>query len=192
MTVTGKGIQKGDFLERTEAAVKFTVLVEIKRPATQLLGTRSYRNGACELGAELTGGVSQMQANCSKWEKEGSQTEENREALSYRSIFTIQPKGILVIGHTEQLNQISKRNTFELFRRNTVNPEILTFDELYERAKFIVAHTAQSTSAAEAVNPQRPEPQPSDESIRSKECPENENGVSVSGRRSRRLPWKFD
>jgi len=168
MTVTGKGIQKGDFLERTEAAVKFTVLVEIKRPATQLLGARSYRNGACELGAELTGGVSQMQANCSKWEKEGSQTEENREALSYRSTFTIQPKGILVIGHTEQLNQISKRNTFELFRRNTVNPEILTFDELYERAKFIVAHTAQSASAAEAVNPQRSEPKPSDESIRSK------------------------
>ena len=144
------------------------MLVEIKRPATQLLGTRSYRNGACELGAELTGGVSQIQANCSKWEKEGSQTEENREALSYRSTFTIQPKGILVIGHTEQLNQISKRNTFELFRRNTVNPEILTFDELYERAKFIVAHTAQSTSAAEAVNPQRPEPQPSDEGIRYK------------------------
>ena len=109
-----------------------------------------------------------MQANCSKWEKEGSQTEENREALSYRSIFTIQPKGILVIGHTEQLNQISKRNTFELFRRNTVNPEILTFDELYERAKFIVAHTAQSTSAAKAVNPHRSELQSSDESIRSK------------------------
>jgi hypothetical protein len=84
-----------------------------------------------------------MQANCSKWEKEGSQTEENREALSYRSTFTIQPKGILVIGHTGQLDQISKRNTFELFRRNTVNPEILTFDELYERAKFIVpSHSA--------------------------------------------------
>ena len=28
--------------------------------------------------------------------------------------------------------------SFELFRRNTASPEILTFDELYERAKFIV------------------------------------------------------
>ena len=36
------------------------------------------------------------------------------------------------------------------------------------KPKFIVAHTAQSTSAAEAVNPQRPEPQPSDEGIRYK------------------------
>jgi hypothetical protein len=36
------------------------------------------------------------------------------------------------------LDSISKRNTFELFRRNITSPEILTFDELYERAKFIV------------------------------------------------------
>ena len=63
-----------------------------------------------------------MQANGSKWEKEGSQTEEIRETLSYRSTFTIQPKGILVIGHTEQLNQISKRNTFELFEETLSIP----------------------------------------------------------------------
>jgi len=28
--------------------------------------------------------------------------------------------------------------SFELFRRNTTSPEIITFDELYERARFIV------------------------------------------------------
>ena len=139
-------MQKGDFLQRTEAEIKFTVLVEIKKPNTRLLGNEAYRNGAWELGEELTGGVSQMHANCSKWEKEGSQSEENRESLLQGKIFTVQPKGILVIGHTKQLNQPSKRSTFELFRRNTVNPEILTFDELYERAKFIVEHTGQAAS----------------------------------------------
>lgn len=30
--------------------------------------------------------------------------------------------------------------SFELFRRNTANPEVMTFDELYERARFIVRH----------------------------------------------------
>ena len=90
-----------------------------------------------------------MQANCSKWEKEGSQTEENKEALLKEQIFTVQPKGILVIGHTDQLDKISKRNTFELFRRNVVNPEIITFDELYERAKFIVERTADSEQGKE-------------------------------------------
>lgn len=136
--LTGKGMQKGDFLQRTAAEIKFTVLVEIKKPDTELLGTETYRNGAHELGSELTGGVSQMQANCSKWEKEGSQTEDNIEILLKQKIFTVQPKGILVIGHTRQLDGISKRNTFELFRRNVVNPEIITFDELYERSRFIV------------------------------------------------------
>jgi len=150
MAVTGKGVQKGDFLQRTEAVVKFTVLVEIKRPATQLLGNESYRNGAWELGEELTGGVSQMHANCSKWEKEGSKAEENQEALLQQGIFTVQPKGILVIGHTNQLSDSSRRATFEMFRRNTVNPEILTFDELYERAKFIVEHTGQGKAQPSA------------------------------------------
>lgn len=139
--LTGRGAQRGDFLQRTEAFIRFTVLVEIKKPHSELFGTKQYRNGAWELSEELTGGVSQLQANCSKWEKEGAQTEANREALLKERTFTVQPKGILVIGHTNQLTDISKRNTFELFRRNVVNPEILTFDELYERAKFIVDST---------------------------------------------------
>src|SRR5438067_9432697 len=75
------------------------------------------------------------------WETEGARTEANLETLLRERTFTIQPKGILVIGHTNKLADPSQRNTFELFRRNVVNPEILTFDELYERAKFIVEST---------------------------------------------------
>ena len=41
---------------------------------------------------------------------------------------------------------VSKRNTFELFRRNIVNPEIITLDELRERAKFIVASTKDNSN----------------------------------------------
>ena len=138
--VAGKGTEKGDFLVRTEAEVRFTVLVEIKRPDSLLLGSKSYRNGAWQLGEDLTGGVSQLQANCRCWEIEGAQAEQNREALQQKKIYTVHPKGILVIGGTTQLNNIDKRNTFELFRQSITNPEILTFDELYERAKFIVEH----------------------------------------------------
>lgn len=151
MAVTGKGTQKGDFLQRTEAETKFTVLVEIKKPDTDLLGDEEYRNGAYELGKNLVGGVSQVQANCRKWEKEGSENEENKETFLNERIFTVLPKGILVIGHTNQLNAVSKRNTFELFRRNVVNPEIITFDELYERAKFIVDSTKEN--CAEELDP---------------------------------------
>jgi len=137
----GKGTEKGDFLVRTEADVKFTVLVEIKRPDSQILGSKPYRNGAWQLGEDLTGGVSQLQANCRRWEIEGSGAEQNREAFQQERTYTVHPKGILVIGATSQLNDIAKRNTFELFRQSVTNPEIITFDELYERAKFIVEHT---------------------------------------------------
>lgn len=139
--VAGKGMEKGDFLERTEAEVKFTVLVEIKKPNSCLLGIKPYRNGAWQLSEELTGGIAQLQANCRRWELDGSQAEQNREELQEEKIYTVQPKGILVIGNTKELTKPDKRNTFELFRRNIINPEILTFDELYERAKFIVEHT---------------------------------------------------
>lgn len=145
INIAGKGLEKGDFLKRTEAEVRFTVLVEIKRPDSALLGNKAYRAGAWQLGEDLVGGVSQMQANCRRWELGGSQAEQNREALLQKKIFTVQPKGILVIGITSQLDNIDKRNTFELFRRNLMNPEILTFDELYERAKFIVESTGKTT-----------------------------------------------
>jgi len=131
-------------------------LVEIKKPDTDLLGNEEYRNGAYELGKNLVGGVAQVQANCRKWEKEGSESEANKESFLKERIFTVLPKGILVIGHTNQLDEVSKRNTFELFRRNVVNPEIITFDEIYERAKFIVDSTnencAEELDATDEMN----------------------------------------
>lgn len=150
--VAGKGTEKGDYLVRTEAEIKFTVLVEIKRPDSLLLGSKSYRNGAWQLGEDLTGGVSQLQANCRRWELEGTQAEQNREALQLDKIYTVHPKGILVIGATPQLNEITKRNTFELFRGNIANPEILTFDELYARAKFIVEHTGEAAQVGNSAS----------------------------------------
>lgn len=140
--VTGRGGEKGDFLAHSEAQIKFTVLVEIKKPSSPLFqGASHHRNGAWLLGNELIGGVSQLQANCQSWELEGSRSEANREELQSDGIYTVSPKGILVIGSCEQFSSDrEKRNTFELFRRNLNNPEVITFDELYERAKFIVGH----------------------------------------------------
>lgn len=147
--VSGTGGQRGDYLENSEANVKFTVLVEIKKPQSTILGSERYRNGAWELGEELTGGVSQLQTNCRTWDIEGSRTEVNREIMQEQNVNTVEPKGILVIGNTNQLTDHEKRNTFELFRRNINNPEILTFDELLERAKFIVRHVEDESEANE-------------------------------------------
>jgi hypothetical protein len=39
---------------------------------------------------------------------------------------------------------MEKYRSFELLRRHTIRPEVITFDELYERAKFIVANEGES------------------------------------------------
>jgi hypothetical protein len=133
----GSGAPKGDYLMATKARVGFTVLVEIKTPTTALLGKR-YRNKAHEYGPDLAGGVSQLLAQCHQWAMEGSLVEKNREALLRDEIYTYQPKGILVIGNTSQLDDTDKRSTFELFRRSLNNPQIVTFDELLQRAELMV------------------------------------------------------
>ena len=57
--------------------------------------------------------------------------------------FNYIPKSFMVIGSLQEfvsdkgVNQ-ERYRSFELFRRNTSSPEIITFDELYERARFIV------------------------------------------------------
>lgn len=141
--VYGQGSQRGDFLLNSEAEVKFTVLVEIKTPRTLLLARSTngkeirYRNGAWLLGYEVTGGVSQLQTNCKSWQRRSIEPE-NSDLIS-EHIHTVNPKGLLVLGHTSQFeNNREKIETFENYRRNISNPEIITFDELFERAKFIV------------------------------------------------------
>lgn len=145
---TGKGGQRGDYLASTLAETKFTVLVEIKTPSTRLFTYKStgnlneYRNGVGLLSKEIIGGVSQLQINCKTW-AENSQKKLNVKKLENQNIYTVAPKGILVIGNSIELNKNeNKINTFEQYRRNLQNPRVLTFDELYERVKFIV-HTSE-------------------------------------------------
>lgn len=142
---TGKGKQKGDYLTKTNAEnVKFTVLVEIKKPSSNLLAKTArkgeniqYRNGAWLLGSELLGGVAQVQTNCKSWQKRAEEFE-NIE-LTNKGVYTVMPKGILLIGNSREFkNNIEQLTTFELFRKGLNNVEILTYDELLERARFIL------------------------------------------------------
>ena len=60
-----------------------------------------------------------------------------------------QPRSFLVIGSLSEFRVAQgineeKYSSFEMFRRNVNAPEIITFDELYERAKYIVESTLDS------------------------------------------------
>lgn len=65
---------------------------------------------------------------------------------------TCDPECILVIGNTSSITgndreKIIKKKTLELYRRNLKNINILFYDELFERAKFIVKN-AESLEAS--------------------------------------------
>ncbi len=138
--------EQGDYLMNTEGDLSFTVLVEIKKPSLSIFATKKngeikkYRNGVPLINDAWAGAISQIQVNCKTWEIEGAESSKNKEELLEQRIYTHKPKGILVVGHSNQLDNREKRKAFELFRRNLDTPEIITFDELYNRAKFIVNH----------------------------------------------------
>ncbi len=67
-------------------------------------------------------------------------------------LFLHQPKGLLVVGTQAEFKTAKGNNThkiasFELFRRNISSPEILTYDELIERAKHIVERCDEESPA---------------------------------------------
>ena len=58
-------------------------------------------------------------------------------------IFSFRPRSILVIGNLSEFSgehgpNVEKFRTFEMYRRNLISPEIITFDELHDRARSLV------------------------------------------------------
>jgi hypothetical protein len=140
--ITGRGDARGDFFMGSVGDARFAVLVELKTPGTDLLGGDRYRNGAWRASNELAGGVAQLQANCQQWLVASHSDFPNIEWASERDLTTAQPKGILLIGRLSEIAvDREQRESFERFRRHLWNPEVITYDELYERAAFIVART---------------------------------------------------
>lgn len=139
-SATGKDAQKADFLTSSGPS-KFTVLVEIKTPQTPLLrGKEPIRSRAWGLNTELTDALAQINANVESWGNVGQDSPVNKEFVADKNLRrTVKPKGIVVVGMLSTLEQEqSKLDTFELFRKGIHGIEIMTFDELHDRARYIV------------------------------------------------------
>ena len=136
--INGRNGELCDFMAMSEGNAKFTSLVEIKRPSTPLLSSRPTRGTTYGVSKELSDAVAQIQTYCYTWG-----TNSSRDAYSFQvrnNSVPVLPKGILVIGNTSELDNEDKIRSFELFRRNLHNPEIITYDELLARAKFAVRY----------------------------------------------------
>ena len=137
----GSGQVNGDFLIGDR---KFTTFLELKKPDTPLFKNSTNRSGVWKLSTDLMEAKSQiLEQKASgqiKIEKETIHNSDGKEIIqkSYDS------KVILIIGNWDQVKddtdliRKTKIKTLELFRRDSRNIEIITYDELYERAKYIV------------------------------------------------------
>lgn len=143
--LSGKDGVIGDFLLGCN---KFTVLVELKRPDTDLFKNKN-RSNSWSLSNELVDAFSQILEQKASWQIQAesnanSNYNDDGEIIKQK---TVDPKTILIIGNSNQYFGETKElqikaKSFELFRRDSRNVEIVTFDELFERAKFIVEHKA--------------------------------------------------
>lgn len=154
-SVAGVG-KRSDALLRTSGRIKSMVFAEIKTHRTDLLGAQ-YRSGCWPPSDELAGGVAQVQGTVHRAVNEiGERLQDvagDGSDIPGEFTYMLKPRAFLVIGHLDQLHgqagghHRDRIRSFELYRRQLHEPEIVTFDELLARAEWHI-----TTAENEATN----------------------------------------
>jgi hypothetical protein len=145
--LSGHG-KRADAVMKTRGLINALCFVEIKRHTTELLRSKPYRSGCWAPSEELSGGVAQMQGTVAMAVRRLEEKLDVKDKLGDPTgdiVFTHRPRSFLVVGNlgqfvTENGVNNDQYRSFELYRRNMNHPEVITFDELYQRAKLIVEH----------------------------------------------------
>jgi hypothetical protein len=135
--VGGKGMDNTggkmvDFIYRNSLTDNI-VLVEIKTPKTELLDGK-YRQGVYAVSRELSGAVGQMLAYKDSIQKE-FYVLSNKSGTRFCSFNS---RCALVVGDTKSLDDKDKKASFELFRTELKDVDIITFDELFAKTELLL------------------------------------------------------
>jgi hypothetical protein len=157
----GEAGKRTDALLRTRGIVSSLCFVEIKTHRTPLLDNRAYRSDTWAPSEELSGAVAQIQKTVDSAERALQRRLLGRDAdgnPTGDATFLLRPRSVVVAGTLGEFQTPKGTNEprftgFELYRRQLVAPDIITFDELYERARFIVESTAQQLDPASEGRP---------------------------------------
>jgi hypothetical protein len=133
MSVDRRNAKLVDYLFSQESSQE-AVLVEIKTPATKLLGPK-YR-GTYRPSLELSGSVMQVLDYRRTLLKNLTSV---LEGTSHK-LSAFAPKCVVIIGNgTLELDNDIKRRAFELFRSNSKEVEIVTYDELFRKLEVLAS-----------------------------------------------------
>jgi len=145
-SIAGPG-KRTDALLRTAGRIRSMVFAEIKTHRAKLLTEPSYRSGCWAPSRHLAGGIAQVQGTVSLGVEElrGRIAELAPDSTEIPGEFTylIRPKSFLIIGMLNEFigerggHDRARFRSFELYRRNLVEPEVITFDELLAKAEYL-------------------------------------------------------
>lgn len=138
--LSGSGDKITDFLAKN-SMTNNTAIIEIKTPQELLVG-KEYRENVYSPSVALSGSLNQTLDQKYKLQKNIASI---KEASRINDIETYAVHCALVIG--KMPDNLEKQKSFEIFRRNSRDVEIITFDELLEKLKLL--HTLLSTNEDE-------------------------------------------
>lgn len=140
--------KRSDAVLRMRGAVSSLLFCEIKRHDTSLLAATPYRApDVYRASNDVVGAVSQVQKTADRAVRDiGAFVRRHYEADGTPADFevtTVRPRQVVVVGQSTELEvggslYPEKVSSFEQYRRSVLDAEIVTCDELYERARFIV------------------------------------------------------
>ncbi len=127
--LSGKGDKITDFLSKNVKTNNMAI-VEIKKPHAKLLNATEYREGVFSPSSEMSGSLNQTLDQRYKLQKEIATIKENTRNYD---IETFSVHCVLVIGTMPEGHDNKK--SFEIFRRNSKDVDVITFDEVLEKLK---------------------------------------------------------
>ncbi len=135
MNIDGQNAKFVDYLFASESS-NDAMLVEIKTPETQLVAKTNYRKGIYNPTKDLSGSILQAL----NYRRELTKNLQSIATETEHKIEMFNPRCIVIIGNAEkELKNELKRKSFELFRTNLKDVEIITFDELFRKAEILAS-----------------------------------------------------
>lgn len=133
-SIEGVGGKEPDFLLKNELT-SHLLLVEIKTPETELLFKTPYRPpNVFAASRDLAGAVTQV----ARYKDTFLHNYGNLRIETEEPFRLVDPKCLVVIGNTAQLDTEGKKESFEHFRRALRGTEIVTFDELFRKVEVLL------------------------------------------------------
>lgn len=127
--LTGDGDKITDYLIKN-GVTNNLALIEIKKPSSALLNKTAYRGSVYCASTELTGSVTQVLNQCYRLQQNIAMIKTNNRIYDIESYAV---HCILVIGKIPKGED--KKKSFEIYRSNSKNVQIITFDELLLKLK---------------------------------------------------------